>query len=144
MTKKEREELKKEIVAEVLKELQATKLTQPKTEYGFAAYKEDVVKDDLAKVEAFITKGRKWTWFIPLVGFYIYAYRLQQLLNSLDRGAMRVAIAKYQARNTAWYLLVWMICLPMIFNVQTWIDWPIFKKAVKEVKANLEQNQKEI
>lgn len=144
MTKKEREELKAEIVAEVLKELQTGKLSTTKSEYGFKDYKQDVVKDDLAKVEAFINRGKRWTWFIPLVGLYIYAYAAQQMLNSMDRGAMRVAIARYQARNTAWYIAIWAICLPMIINVQPLVDWRVYRKAVAEVKANLKENEQAI
>lgn len=141
MTKKEREELKAEIVAEVLKEIQAKKLTSVNSEYSFKDYKQDVVKDDLAKVEAFINKRKRWTWFIPLVGIYIYAYAAQQMLNSMDRGAMRVAITRYQVRNTAWYVAIWLVCLPLLINIQPLVDWNVYKKAAAEVKANLDKNQ---
>lgn len=136
MTNKEKEILKKEIIAEVLHELKNKGLTSAGNEqFDFDQYKLKVVEDDIKKVESFINSKFKWQWFIPIFGIFISLYHVQQVVSSIDRGQLKVKINK---ASLSWIFVTILAFYPsFIFNLMPFINKRIFKKAIKLAKYEL-------
>ncbi|MCP4336874.1 MAG: hypothetical protein GY679_03430 [Mycoplasma sp.] len=128
MTKKEIDELKKEIKNEVLQEI---KKEMKGGKFNFSAYKQEVVSDDIIKAQEFLDKNR-WYWYIPVIGFCIYMYELTQMLTSIDRGILRKKINRASLPwlwiDIPFYYGTFLVCAINYFPLRT---KAILRKAIQ-------------
>ncbi len=131
-------EIKEEIKQELLIELRNETHNSKGKNFDFDAYKAQVVADDIKKAETFI-KVNHWYWYIPIVGYFIYMYHMNQAITSIDRGVLR---KKINRAGLPWLWIdipfAYFIPLMIVFNYWPWRTRKVLKTAIKMTKGNVE------
>ncbi len=133
-----KKEIKEEVKQELLIELRNETHNSKGENFDFDAYKTQVVADDIKKAEAFI-KVNHWYWYIPIVGYFIYMYHMNQAITSIDRGVLR---KKINRASLPWLWIdipfAYFIPLMIIFNYWPWRTRKVLKTAIEMTKENVE------
>ncbi|TCG11574.1 hypothetical protein [Mycoplasma todarodis] len=129
-----KEELREEILQELNRKIKPTKGEN----FDFNAYKDQVVADDIRKAEEFIDTNH-WYWYIPIIGYFIYMYHMNQALTSIDRGVLRKKINK---ASLPWLWVdipfAYFVPIMILFNYWPWRTRAVFRKAIEMTKGNIE------
>ncbi len=138
LMKQMKKEIKEELRKEIIQELKGSVKNAKGKDFDFDAYKDQVVADDIKKAEEFL-KVNNWYWYIPIIGYMIYAYQMNQVLTSIDRGILRKKINK---ASLVWLWLdvpfTWIVPVMLIINY-----WPgrtknVLRRAIEMTKGQVE------
>ncbi len=138
LVKQIKKEIKEEVKQEILNELRSESSESKGKNFDFDAYKSQVVADDIKKAEAFITVNH-WYWYIPIIGYFIYMYHMNQAITSIDRGILR---KKINRASLPWLWIdipfAYLIPLMIIFNYWPLRTRKVLKVAIEMTKENIE------
>ncbi|NQZ29331.1 MAG: hypothetical protein HRT98_02990 [Mycoplasmatales bacterium] len=133
-----KKDIKEEVKQEILKELRNELGEAKGKNFDFDEYKNQVVADDIEKAENFL-KMNHWYWYIPIIGYFIYMYHMNQAFTSIDRGVLR---KKINRASLPWLWIdipfAYFIPLMIVFNYWPWRTRKVLKTAIKMTKGHIE------